>query len=83
MLRNGQRLLEVCVSEASSQQSAEPVECPQCKQVCRPIQKRGVNITTLCGKIRVQRWVYECGRVIIIDLGMRVKSCEVNGRVVL
>ncbi len=60
MLRSSQKLLEVCVSEAASQQSTEPVECPQCEQACRPIQKRGVNITTLCGKIRVQRWVYKC-----------------------
>ena len=60
MLRSGQKLLEVCVSEAASQQSAAPVECPQCEQACRPIQKRGVTITTLCGRIRVQRWVYKC-----------------------
>lgn len=60
MLRSSQKLLEVCVSEAASRQSAAPVECPQCEQACRPIQKRGVNITTLCGKIRVQRWVYKC-----------------------
>ena len=60
LLRSGQKLMEVCVSEAASQQSAEPVACPQCEQACRPIQKRGVNITTLCGKIRVQRWVYKC-----------------------
>lgn len=60
MLRSGQRLLEVCVSQTASQQSSTPVECPECKQPCHPIQKRGVNITTLCGKIRVQRWVYEC-----------------------
>lgn len=60
MLRSGQKLLEVCVSQAASQQPAAPVECPECEQACRPIQKRGVNITTLCGTIRVQRWVYEC-----------------------
>ena len=60
MLRSGQKLLEVCVSEAASHQSTAPVECPQCEQACRPIQKCGVNITTLCGKIRVQRWVYKC-----------------------
>ncbi|MDE0317258.1 MAG: hypothetical protein OXM61_20440 [Candidatus Poribacteria bacterium] len=53
-------MLQVCVSEAASEQSAAPVECPQCEQACCPIQKRGVNITTLCGKIRVHRWVYEC-----------------------
>ena len=61
MLRSGQKLLAVCVSQVASQPSAEPVACPQCEQACRPIQKRGVNITTLCGKVRVQRWVYECG----------------------
>ena len=60
MLRSGQKLLEVCVSEAASHQSTAPVECPQCEQACRPIQKRGVNITTLCGKIRVQRWSVSC-----------------------
>ncbi len=60
MLRNAQKLVEACVSAHASQQSEEPVECPECEQVCRPIQKRGVNITTLCGKIRVNRWVYKC-----------------------
>ncbi|MDE0089256.1 MAG: hypothetical protein OXU23_26315 [Candidatus Poribacteria bacterium] len=60
MLRSGRKLLEVCVSQAASRQSAASVECPECEQACRPIQKRGVNITTLCGKIRVQHWVYEC-----------------------
>ena len=60
MNRTGQKLLEVCVSEAASQQSTAPVACPQCEQACRPIQKRGVTITTLCGRIRVQRWVYKC-----------------------
>ncbi len=48
------------VSADASQQSEEPVECPECEQVCRPIQKHGVNITTLCGKIHVNRWVYKC-----------------------
>ena len=60
MNRTGQKLLEVCVSEAASQQSTAPVACPQCEQACRPIQKRGVTITTLCGRIRAQRWVYKC-----------------------
>lgn len=60
MSRNGQKLTEVCALEAASEQSTEPVECPQCQQVCRPTQKRGRNITTLCGEIRVERWVYRC-----------------------
>jgi len=60
MLRNSQRLLEVPVSEVASQQSTKPVDSLQCEQWCRPIQKQCVNITTLCGKIRVRRWVYEC-----------------------
>ena len=47
-------------SASASQQSEEPVECPQCQEACRPIQKRSMNITTLCGKIRVPRWVYRC-----------------------
>ncbi|RKU17355.1 hypothetical protein C6501_04205 [Candidatus Poribacteria bacterium] len=32
MLRSGHKLLEVRVSQAASQQSAEPVACPQCEQ---------------------------------------------------
>ena len=60
MSRTGQKLMEVCVSEAVSQQSTGAVECPGCQQASRPIQKRGVNITTLCGDIRVKRWVYRC-----------------------
>ena len=60
MLRSAQKLVEACVSASASQQSEAPIECPQCQQTCRPIQRRGVNITTLCGKIRVPRWVYRC-----------------------
>ncbi len=39
---------------------SEPVECPECSQACRRRYKRKRRITTLCGVIGVERWVYGC-----------------------
>ena len=55
-----QMLLEMSVLKQASEQVAGSVECPQCQQACRPYRKRVRHITTLCGVIRVERWVYRC-----------------------
>ena len=55
-----QKFLEMCVSRKASEKASEPVECPTCKEPCRPLRKRVRNFTTLCGKISINRWVYFC-----------------------
>ncbi len=52
----------MCVSQKASEKVSEPVECPQCQQACRPLRPRVRYMTTLCGVIRVERWVYCCDR---------------------
>ena len=56
----GQKFLEMFISQKAGEQTCEPVECPECEQVCRPWCKRARRITTVCGVIRVERWVYRC-----------------------
>ncbi len=56
----GQMMLEMGVLKHSVEQVFGSVECPQCQQACRPYRKRERHITTLCGVIRVDRWVYRC-----------------------
>ncbi len=56
----GQMMLEMGVLKHSVEQVSGSVECPQCQQACRPYRKRERRITTLCGVIRVDRWVYRC-----------------------
>ncbi len=55
-----QKFLEIFISQKASEQSGEPVECPEHQEACRPWCKRERRITTLCGVIRVKRWVYRC-----------------------
>ena len=55
-----QRLLEMCISKKAGEKVREPIECPECHQACRPLRLRERHFTTLCGVIRVERWVYRC-----------------------
>ena len=55
-----QKFLEMCVSKKSNKKEREPVECPACQELCRPLRMRERHFTTLCGKISVNRWVYCC-----------------------
>lgn len=55
-----QKFLEICVSKKAGKKESEPVECPACKEPCRPLRKREKHLTTLCGKISTSRWVYSC-----------------------
>lgn len=57
----GQKFLEMFVSKKAGEQAGEPVRCPQCQQACRAWCKRERRVSTLCGVIRVERWVYRCG----------------------
>ncbi len=56
----GQKLLELYASKQASAKETEPVSCPKCEQSCRSWRKRERQLTTLCGVIRVERWVYHC-----------------------
>ena len=56
----GQKFLEMFVSQMAGEQTCEPVECPEREQVCRPWCPRARRRTTVCGVIRVERWVYHC-----------------------
>ena len=55
-----QKFLEMFLSHQANEEPSEPVDCPKCGQVCRRRYKRERRITTLCGVIRVERWVYGC-----------------------
>ena len=55
-----QKFLEMFLSYQANEEPSEPVECPECGQACRRRYKRKRRITTLCGVIRVERWVYGC-----------------------
>ncbi len=55
-----QKFLEMCFSNNGCKKESEPVECPSCKAPCRPLRKRERHFTTLCGTIRINRWVYCC-----------------------
>ena len=52
--------VEMFISQRASDQESEPVSCPKCGEACRPWCSRARRITTLCGVIRVERWVYSC-----------------------
>ena len=56
------KLLEMCVSQHPSVQDHESVACPECQQACVPLCQRERNFMTVCGSVRVRRWVYRCGR---------------------
>ena len=53
-------LLEVCVSIKAGKKASEPVECPECQSSCSALRAQEKYFTTLCGKIGVNRWVYQC-----------------------
>lgn len=55
-----QMLLEVCVSITAAKKASEPVAYPECQKSCAALRKQRKYFTTLCGKIGVNRWVYQC-----------------------
>ena len=56
----GANLLEMHVNQTAGIKETEPVSCPKCDKVCRSWRKRERQVTTLCGDICVERWVYFC-----------------------
>ena len=55
-----QEFLEIFLSHQANEEPSEPVDCSECGEACRPRYKRKRSITTKCGVIRVERWVYGC-----------------------
>lgn len=59
----GQALLEQHARQSETwafEASEETVSCPDCEGECRKYRRRCRRFLTLCGEIRVQRWVYVC-----------------------
>ena len=56
----GQKVLEACVSQRASQVASERGVCPACDGESRRYRKRQRYVETLCGVVRVSRWVYRC-----------------------
>ena len=55
-----QKFLEMFIFQRANDQASEPVVCPKCEEACRPWCSREWRMTTLCGVIRVERWVSSC-----------------------
>lgn len=54
------KLLEMSVNQVSSVPEPEPIACPKCEKPSGRRRRRERHLTTLCGVIRVERWVYCC-----------------------
>lgn len=55
-----QKFLEMFLSHQTNEEPSGSVECPKCGEACRRRFKRKRHIATMCGVIRVERWVYGC-----------------------
>ena len=56
----GRRVLETCIGQRASQEDSESVACQVCEAEVGRFQKRDRYVETLCGVVRVSRWVYRC-----------------------
>lgn len=57
----GRKVLEACLCErAVSESDSVSVACHACGGEARRLRQRGCYIETLCGVVRVSRWVYRC-----------------------
>ena len=55
-----QMFLEMCVSQQAGEKVSEPVFCPECHTPCSALRLQKKDFSTLCGKIGICRWVYQC-----------------------
>ena len=55
-----QELLELYAVKSAGTRVSGRLSCPECQRACRRYRKRGRNFLTLCGEMRVDRWVYVC-----------------------
>ena len=56
----GRKVLETCLSESAAESDSVSVSCPACGGEAWRFRQRGCYIETLCGVVRVYRWVYRC-----------------------
>ena len=56
----GRRVLEACIGQRASQEDSAGVACQVCEAELGRFQKRDRYVETLCGVVRVSRWVYRC-----------------------
>ena len=57
----GRKVLEACLSQSAAESDAEtPVVCPECGAEAQRVRQRKCYVETLCGVVRVSRWVYRC-----------------------
>jgi len=56
----GRKVLEACFSERAAESASKSVACHACGGEARRVRQRKCYIETLCGVVRVSRWVYRC-----------------------
>ena len=56
----GRKVLEACLSQRTIQTDSPSEVCPVCQGELRRFRKRQRCVETLCGGVRVSRWVYRC-----------------------
>ena len=56
----GRRVLEACVGQSASRETSEGIACQECEAKLRRFRKRDRYVETVCGVVRVSRWVYRC-----------------------
>ena len=56
----GRKVLEDCFSESAAESDSASVACAACSGEARRLRQRKCYIETLCGVVRVSRWVYRC-----------------------
>ena len=56
----GRKVLEACFSERAAESDSVSVACQACGGEARRLRQRECYIETLCGVVRVSRWVYRC-----------------------
>lgn len=89
----GRRVLEACLSQGASEVASQAPVCETCSGELCCFQKRQRYVETLCGVVRVRRWVYrcECGAYQVpwdaetglqagCTVGVRKAMCRLSGR---
>ena len=56
----GRKVLEACFCEKAAESDSVSVACQACGGEARRLRQRKCYIETLCGVLRVSRWVYRC-----------------------
>ena len=65
----GRKVLETCFSKRAAESDSASVACAACGGEARRLRQRKCYIETLCGVLRVSRWVYRCACGLLWCLG--------------